>query len=339
MDQNSRNSEEVEIDLGRYVRLIFKHKITFFAVLLLTLAIGFTNYKLSPKIYRSSMMIQPPVIGSALTGANDLESAESLKGLIVNNAFKEQIGKRLKLDPANDFFAFQVIIPPITNILQVSVDLESKKKKFGVVLLKNLNILIFESYAKRIDAEFADINSHIKFNEREIVSAKEKVKNLQEQIKEIINRKDKLMEETKLVKKNTDDILAKREGLTDVNEIDGVTRNASILLLSNFLQNNSSYLNQLNNQFSDLNIREININLELKNISSKISDFQMNIDKLKIRNGFVLNVKTISKPRVSLVPINSMGKKKIAILIAMGMFFGLLAVFLQGFWVNNLGKK
>ena len=336
MDQNC---EELEIDLSKYVRMLVKRKNTFIAVLLLTLALGFTNYKLSPKIYRSSMMIQPPVIGSALTGANDLESAESLKGLIVNNAFKEQIGKRLKLDPANDFFAFQVIIPPITNILQVSVDLESKKKKFGVVLLKNLNILIFESYAKRIDAEFADINSHIKFNEREIVSAKEKVKNLQEQIKEIINRKDKLMEETKLVKKNTDDILAKREGLTDVNEIDGVTRNASILLLSNFLQNNSSYLNQLNNQFSDLNIREININLELKNISSKISDFQMNIDKLKIRNGFVSNVKTISQPRVfnNLVSPN---KKKILVLsIVMGLIFGLMAVFLQGFWVNNLGKK
>ena len=339
MDQNSRNHEEVEIDLSHYIKMIAKRKKTLIVVFLLTFAIGVTNILFSPKMYRSSMMIQPPVIGPALTGANDLESAESLKGLIVNNAFKEQIVKNLKLDPSDDFFDFQVIIPPTTNILQVSVDLESEKKELGVVLLQNLNVIIFESYAKRIEAEFSDINSQIKFNERAIVNAKEKTKNLEEQIKEVIARKDKIIEETKLVKKNTEEILEKREGLTNANKIDGITRNTSIFLLSNFLQNNSSYLNQLNNQFSELTIRGLNLNMELKNKTSKISNFQMEIDNLKIRKSFVANLKKISQPRRSKDYVSPSIKKTLVLSIAMGLIFGLMAVFLHEFWANNLVKK
>ena len=63
MEQNNANYEEVEIDLSQYVKMIVKRKKTFIAVFMLILAIGVTYVLFSPKIYRISMMIQPPVIG------------------------------------------------------------------------------------------------------------------------------------------------------------------------------------------------------------------------------------------------------------------------------------
>ncbi|MCG2711035.1 MAG: Wzz/FepE/Etk N-terminal domain-containing protein [Candidatus Omnitrophica bacterium] len=339
MHKNNRNYEELEIDLSQYIKTIVNRKMTLIVVLLLTLAIGVSYILFSPKMYRSSMMIQPPAVGPSMTGANDIDSAESLKGLIVNNAFNDELSRKLKLDPEKDSVEFKVRISDKTNILQVSVDLESKKKEFGVVLLRNLNGLIFDSYSKRIEAERAEIDSQVKFNERAIVNAKEKAKNLQEQIKEVTARKDKLMGEIKLVSINTEQILEKRAGLTKGNAINEITENVSILLLSNFLQNNSSYLNQLNNQSSELTIHQSNLNLELKNTTSQISDFQMAIDKLKIRADFISNLKTISQPRVSGNPVSPNKKKVLVISIAMGLFFGLLTVFLREFWVNNLVKK
>ncbi|MCG2711234.1 MAG: Wzz/FepE/Etk N-terminal domain-containing protein [Candidatus Omnitrophica bacterium] len=340
MDQNSQNHEEEEIDLSQYIKTIVKRKKTLIVVFLLTLAIGFTYILFSPKMYRSSMLIQSPVVGPSLTGANDLDSAENLKGLIINNAFNDELSKRLKIDLGEALgIEFKVFIPPKTNILQVSVDLRSEKKEYGVVLLRNLNDVILDSYAKRIEAERAEIDSQVKFNERAIANAKEKSKNLEEQIKEVTARKDKLMEEIKLVSINTKQILEKCAGRTKGDAINEITENVSILLLSNFLQNNSSYLNQLNNQSSELTIDWVNLNLKLKITTSQISDFQMAIDKLKIKYNFISNLRTISQPRVSAKPLNSMGKKTLVILIAMGLFFGLLAVFLREFWLNNLVKK
>ncbi len=336
MDQNSQNYEEMEIDLSQYIKVIVKRKKTLIAVFLLTLAIGFTNILFSPKIYRASMMIQPPVIGPSLTGANDLESAENLKGLIINGAYNEELKKLLNMDLDKNPIGFKVEIPSKTNILQVSVDLESKKKEFGVVLLQSLSNLISGSYVKSIEARVSDIASQIKSNERAIVGAKEKAKNLQEQVKEVSVREDKLLEELKTVNLNTTQVWEKRDLYLKENTSSG---SSPALFFASYLQNNSNYLNQLNNQSSDLSIRRTNLNLELKNIDSQISEFQMEIDKLNISKDFIANLRIISQPRASFNPISSGKKKALAISIVMGLFLGVLAVFLQEFWANNLVKK
>lgn len=336
MDQNSQNYEEVEIDLSQYIKVIVKRKKTFIAVFLLILAVGIAYVLFSPKIYRISMMIQPPVVGQSLTGANDLESAENLKGLIVNGTFNDDLRKSLNLNFDDVNLEFKVVIPSKTNILQVNIDLENKQKEFGIVLLRNLANLISDSYAKMIEARIADISSLIKSSERAIVGAKEKAKNLQEQIKEVSLREDKLLEELKATNLTSAQIWEKRDLYLKESASLG---NSPALFLASFLQNNSNYLNQLNNQSSDLSIRRTNLNLDLKNIDSQISEFQMAIDKLNINKAFISNLKIIAQPRVSPNPIRPSKKKTLAISIVMGLFLGVLVIFLQEFWVNNLVKK
>jgi len=334
MDQNNQNYEE--IDISQYIRVIVKRKKTLIAVFSLTLAIGFVYVLFSPKIYRISMMIQPPVAGQSLTGANDLEPAENLKGMIINGAYNEELKKILNIDLDKNHLDFKVIIPSKTNILQVSIDLENKKKDFGVVLLRNLSNLISDSYVKTIEAKTNDILDQIKSNERAIVNAKERAKNLESQIKEITAREDKLRDEIKSININTAQILEKREKTLKENQ---ATESVTALLFANYIQNNSSYLNQMNNQFSDLSIRRVDLSLELKNIGTQIIDFQEEIDKLNISKGFISNLKIIAQPRVSLYPVRPEKKKILVISIIMGLFFGVFAIFLQEFWVRNLVKK
>ncbi|MFH1062498.1 MAG: Wzz/FepE/Etk N-terminal domain-containing protein [Candidatus Omnitrophota bacterium] len=336
MNQNSQDYEDGEIDLIQYIRIIFKHKNTFLVIFLLTLAFGLTKSMLSPKIYRSSMLIQPPAVGMSLTGANDIDSAENLKALIVNKAFNEEVYKRLKLYPIKDAVEFKVDIPKKTNILQVSIDLERKNKESGMVLLQNLNAVIAESYAKRIEAEYADIASQTEFKKRAIINTENKAKNFQEQIKEIIARKNKLNEEMKSVNANASQTLEKLKKLPTG---DKSSESASMLLLSNYLQNNANYLNQLNKELSALTIRLHRLNMKLQITTSQISDSRLEIDNLNIKNNFISNLKTIAQPRVSEKPINSIGKQTVVTLIALGLFLGLIAVFLQEFWLNNMVKK
>lgn len=336
MDQNSQNYEEVEIDLSKYIEVIVKRKNTFIAVFLLFLVVGLAITQFSPKIYRISMIIQPPIIGQSLTKPNDFEAAENLKSLITNGVYNDELKKILNMDLDENNLDFKVVIPSKTDILQVSVDRDSKTKEFGVTLLKNLCDVISVSYVKYINASIADAVNQVKLKGSAIMGAKEKAKNLQEQIKEVTAREDKLREEMKIVNNNTAQILAKREKLLKNN---AATEIESIWFLTNFIQNNLSYLNQLNNQFSDLSNRRINLSLELKNTDSQISELQMALYKLNISKDFISNLKIIAQPKISPIPVRLNKKKFLAISVVMGLFFGMLAIFLQEFWVNNLAKK
>lgn len=337
MNKNSQDYEDEGIDLSKYFRIILKHKNTFFVIFLLTLAFGLTKNMFSSKIYRCSMSIQPPAVGMSLTGGNDIDSAENLKGLIVNNVFNEQLYKKLNLDSGSTPFGFQVNIPAKTNILQVYIDLENKNKEFGKVLLRNLNDVISESYSKRIESEHADIDGQIRFKKNAIINAENKAKNFQEEIKEIIDRKDKLNEEVQSVNANVSQILEKLEKLSTNNEY---AESVSIwLLFSNYLQNNANYLNQLNNELSALTIRSYQQNLEIQTTTAQISDLQLDIEKLNIKNNSISNLKTIEQPRISANPINSIGKQTVVTLIALGLFLGLIGVFLRELFINNSVKK
>lgn len=334
--ENQQLMQEDEIDLSQYIKAIAKHKKTFLAVFLLILAAGIAYILFSPKIYRASMMIQPPVVGPSLSGANDLETAENLKGLIVNGVYNEKLKKISNIDSEIGSLNFKVKIPDKTNILKVSIDLEGRKKELGVDLLQGLSKTIFNSFVKSIGAKVGDILNQIKSNERAIISTKEKAKNLQEQIKEISLREDKLLEELKAVTLNAKEVWEKRDIYLKESAPSG---NSPALFLASYLQNNSNYLNQLNNQSSELSIRRANLGLEFKNIEVQVSNYQTEIDKLNINKDFISNIKIIAQPKISPGPVSPNKKKTIAISIAIGLFSGLLAVFLQEFWVNNLVKK
>ena len=336
MEQHGQSCDEIVLDIREYINVVVKRKITFISVFLLIFALGVTSILFSPKLYNITMMIQPPVVGESLTGASDLESAESLKGMIINGAFDEQLKKKMDIDLNTGSLGFQVVIPEKTNILRVSVIQGSKTREFGIVLLQNLYDSISTVYAKRIAIKNSDIDNQIIQKELAISNVKEKIDNFQAQIKEIFDREDKLMDEVKKTNINTTQILDKREKtMKDSTPVESIPN----LLLTNLLQNNLSYLNQLNNQFSELSIRRSNLDLEIKDTESQIKSIQIDIDKLKENKLFVSNLKLIAQPRVSPTPIGPSKKKTLAISIVMGLFIGLLAVSLQEFWLNNLVKK
>jgi len=336
MSQENQNCDEMEIDLSKYVEVLVRRKMTFFVVFLFILIAGIGYILFSPKIYTISTLLQPPVSGEAVTGANDLESAENLKGLIINNAFDEVLSKRLNLDSSKTNFEFKVIIPKKTNILKVSIDQESKKKEFGIIILKNLVDLISESYSSRIEIRSNGIIDQIKQKERAIAKVKEKAKNLQKQINEAIVRENRLDEEMREINANTEQILGNREALLKKNEaLDSI----SIFLLTNFIQNNLSYSNQLSNQSTDLSIRRANLNLEIRNIDFQISDFQMIIDNLNMTKVFISNLRVLSQPRISPSPISPNKKKILALSIFLGLLCGIFMVFVHEFWQKNLKGK
>lgn len=331
MEPVNMDNGEIEIDVNKYIAVVAKHKKMCIVLFLLILAVGFAVVQFFPEIYRISMLIQPPVSGELLTGAHDLEFAENLKSLIVNKAFHEKLGERLKPALNIDALKFDVVIPEKTNILQVSIDLESREKEFGVVLLRNLYELLSDVCAERIEIRTNTIVNRIK--QKEI--AVEKARNLQDQINAIADREDKLREEMKTITALLAKILAENAGLKN----NAGAENPSDLLRLNLIQSNLNYSNQLNSQCRELSIRGDSLRREAKTIDARINDFQTAIDTLNANKGFISNLRIISRPKVSPHPVRNPHKNKVLALSAViGLFFGVIAAYLREFQAHALKK-
>jgi len=338
MEQDNLYCKEIEIklDLMGHIKVLIKRKKTFIAVFLLTFSVGIVYAFFSPKMYKISMMIRPPVAGPSLKGKDDLESAENLKTLIINGAYNEELKKisNPRLDKNN--LRFNVEIANNTNILKVSVDLEGNKKEFGIALLNDLANLISNNYTKRIEAVTEYVINQIKLKESAIASAKEQINNLQVQIKEITARQDKLKNEMQTININTALMIENRDRLVKENPAE---ESANYLLIANYIQNSSRYLNQLNSQFSEISSRKIDLEFDLKNVDMQIDNLQKEIDKLNTEKGFISNLRIITQPKVLPDPLGPNKKKILKLTIITGLLLAASAVFLQEFLANKLVKN
>jgi len=116
------------------------------------------------------------------------------------------------------------------------------------------------------------------------------------------------------------------------------SEDASAILLTNYLQNNADYLSQIYGQISELSIKRINFNMELKNLDSEIINYQTLIDQLNAKKEFISNLIVISPPKISRSPISPNKKQIMIISIAIGLILGASAAFSKEYLSNNFRK-
>ncbi|MGA2775756.1 MAG: Wzz/FepE/Etk N-terminal domain-containing protein [Candidatus Omnitrophota bacterium] len=337
MEQNSQNYEEMDIDLNQYIKVLAKRKKTFVRVFLSILAIGLAYIVLAPKIYKITMIIQTPITEESLSEKESpsLNMSENLKFLVINKAFNTEIMKKLDLDPLKTDLYFYVSIPSNTNLMELSINERSKDRELGIKILTVLYDIVFKKYSGLIQLKNDEIDNEIKIIINNIVSLKENVDPLEERLKEITLRQEKLYDEIKSVSANTTDLVNKRDILLKNASKDN---EMSSLLYSNTIQLNLGYINQLNNQLADFKSRAIDRRSEIKNLKTQIDNYQIEIDKLKLKKQLFSNLKILKEPEASRYPISPSKKRSLILSIFLGFISAVSAVFLQEYWKNNLKK-
>lgn len=333
--ENQHLVQEYEVDLSRYIKVIMKRKMTFILVFLLTFASGFARIQFSPKIYKITMVIQLPIIGESLTNKNYPETLENIKFLLSNGAFNAEIVKRLNLKPGAADLNFEVSVPPNTNFIMVSVNQKTENKELGMKILRTLFDILSDRYSVSIQLEGDRVENEIKIILNNIARAEESISSLDDRLKEIKQRDDKLLDEVKSVNANTADLIKRRDILLRDNP---KGNEIASLLYSNVIQFNLGYMNQLNNQIADVKNKEIDKQLEIKDYRMMINNSQIEIDKLKMRKQFSSGLKILKEPEVSsLVGLNK--TKVLFLTIFLGLILAASVVLLQEFWANNMVKK
>lgn len=298
--QDNSSCSQEEIDLFELLRVFIRRIKIFFLVSISIFAIGFIWSRFIPNICRVSISIFPPIGNERLIGVNDSKYFEKIKSLINSQVFNEELKKRSSSDFNNTSIEFKAEIPEKSNILRINVDLEERKKELGVLMLGNLGSLISGSYARNIEINTANIISQINQNEQVIQNYKEKIRNLPEQIKEIMVRKDKLI---------------------------------AVFAATKCQENNSRYIDMLNKELSKLSLRSDNLTFELSEAISKTSELQTKIYELTMSKDFISSALIISGLRTSFSPLNSRKNRIVSLSLNLALFLGVCAGFLQEYWV------
>ena len=166
-----------EIDLREYLKILCKHQRIFFIVFCLIFILGLVRIPFLPKIYRVSMLVQPPNLGKILSPGGNLEFAENLKSSVLSGVFNDELNQRIGLDLSADRLKFITEIPYKTDSLKISIDLDDRKKDLGVVILRDLADVIASRYARQIELKSLEIEDEL----FEKTSALESLRNQTEQ--------------------------------------------------------------------------------------------------------------------------------------------------------------
>jgi len=158
-----------------------------------------------------------------------------------------------------------------------------------------------------------------------------------------------MVQELKDVKKNTDNIIVQRENFLK-DPAKNPDSGLADLLYSTTIQQNVAFFNTLQNQISDLKIEKEQSKAVLKTLEKEIDDLKLDIERMKIemnegiateidgikieidelqnRISHVQNIKMISEPSASTLPIKPNKKLNIMLSLFIGLILSVFIAFI-----------
>ena len=300
--------QEEEINLRDYINVVLKRKRTIFTILFVSVAVAVIVSFLSPRVYRISMILEPPRVEVTSEGMPIyLDSPENIKTVIESGSLNSKIIKALNLDSTTRI-KFRVSQPSGTSILKISIERQEKETEDGIRILNQLVDELSKSYFDRVEFKKNSIENEISAISSDIAVKNSEIKSRGEMLRILEERKNGLIDEIKEIK------------LTKSKKFD---KGEALLV---------NYLDQLNRQLVDLKIEKENIKIIIMNSQSETEKLQIDIELLNLAKEGIHDMRLIQKPTVSPNPIKPKKKQNVAISSVLGLMLGIFIAFLQEYW-------
>jgi len=289
-----------EIDLMEIFSILWNHKGLMIAVtaviVILTGAITLTL----PKIYRTSVVIEPSIINTTADGRFiHLDTVQNIKGKIMSNAYHQRIISTLALDPEPAELKFSTDIPANSTIIKVSYDVEADQIPQGIAILNRLvdelradyedeiarrkdalakDVLMKQNQVQQLDIRRKDMEKQIAIKEKAITERRDQIAIKQESIRIYEQREKDLLQELKEVKDNTDAITRQRDAFLGESSTSGGS-GLTELLYSTTIQQNVAFFNELRNQISDVKMRREQALAAIRTMEKEIGEIHLEIER------------------------------------------------------------
>ena len=321
------DSNSDEINLYGLFQVIWKRKFLIIAIFLIAVIAAAVKSYTSPPVYRVGAFVSPGWIYTEGGKATNIDSAENIKSLIDNKAFCPKIKESLKLDPllyANLKFSLSLVKG--TDALSISYD--TKDPAQGKIILGELLKQLMEYYKNRTEtarATFENKTARIINDKKMIMSdmklLREKADLLKITQKKLVNQFTGIEENTRVIMRERNEMLKKGEK----------TDSVALLLYSNTIQQNLSYIDSLNAYLEKNAIEQESTKNALSKAEIDIRNKESEIIFLDSEAKKIEGLKIIQEPYTFPNPVGPRKIRNMAIAGVTSLFFGIFLVFFLEF--------
>ncbi|MBU4488100.1 MAG: hypothetical protein KKI13_03425 [Candidatus Omnitrophica bacterium] len=283
----------------------------------------------TPKVYEVSMVVELPTIGVDDSGTPIfVVRPDIIKAKIEDGVFNLNVVNVLKLDSQKAGIGLKVSQPRDLTLLKLNIDEPEDKKELGTKILNQFFNEMADFYKDSTETRKGDIDNRITLISNQIKKKNDSIKLNEENFKIFEIRAKEVISEIMSIKINTEQLLAKRDILLEkkVQADDPGT-----LLYLDVIQQNISCFDRLNNQLADIKIRKNDTANGIKSRQNEITEFGIEIERLKRNKENIHGIKLIQKPRASLKATGPNKKKNIVLAGILGLMAGTLSAFFTEF--------
>jgi capsular polysaccharide biosynthesis protein len=325
-----------EINLIDYLKVLWKWKWLIIAGTLVCAVIAAVISLRMPEIYEVSTVIEPGIADVKDDGSFIyIDSVANISGKINEGVYDRNIQKALHPNSLKAGINFKFTIAKKTNIIKIISQWKEENRDFGIKATGQLLRFLVDDYERIVKSRKAVFDGQI-FSKQNNIKKFETQRELSEKsLKDIKRRMGGLKKEADNVKNNTEDLIKQRDSLLKESKAEA---EMPILLYSTTIQQNISYLNQINNQIYDFKEKTKEVLQEIGDAERGIDSAKIEIDMLEVNKGMISNIKVIQEPDVSLHPVKPK-KKQIVLLTTVVALF--MAVFLAFFieYIKNATRS
>jgi capsular polysaccharide biosynthesis protein len=348
-------AREDEIDLYELFLVLRKRYKLIAAVFMISVAAAAVLSFLLPPVYRVSAFLSPGWLSVSEQGSiTYIDTSDNIAYLVENGGYTMQVIEALGLAPEKyaEKLEFEANHPKNSNIVQITHDTDDAE--FGRRVMEELLGLLKEFYRERLDIRREAKDKEVEIlrnkitttgnlkslilNEKKKLSSNIKLE--KNRLSLLKNTENTLIKQLENVEKNTKIIMEQRAGMLDQDK--DAKDAVSLLLYSNTIQQNISYIDRLNSELDKNRLEQDSArnslekfklslkdkDIELRNKDTEILDIEQKIKVLKLEKQKMEGVRIVQEPTVNPVPVRP--RKLVNVAVAgVGSFF--IGVFLAFF--------
>ena len=329
---------EDEINLIDYLRVLCKWKCFIIVGTLLCAAAAAVISFWMPKVYEITMSIEPGTINVGNDGRFIyIDTVDNIGRKINEGIYDKRMVKLLNIDPLKTDFRFKADIKKGEqgNLIKISSEWAEKDVDLGLKASGELPVFLASDYKKIIEQRKGSYDSRIIMKQNEMEKAETRRSMQQANLKNLRQKKNKLLGTINEVRENAEKIVHHRDLLLkNKSDMDDM----ALLLYSTILQQNVSYSNQLSNELYSLNTIEEEIKSKIEEFPENMADIKAELKILTLEKSLIGNIKVIQEPEVSLYHVKPKKKQIVLLSVVVGLFVMIfLAFFIE--YIKNASES
>jgi len=321
--ENNSNSNNLGgnyevISLYDLIQILIKRKKLIILVFMICVLAAVVGSLMMDPVYRIFSVLSPGQYFDQEGQIRFVSSPENLSSIIARGSFHSQVLERLNWDPKKpeNNIDVQTDLPRGTDNVYLSIDSANTDK--AREYMNGLIGYLFDYYGQRTRVITGKIKNSINASEKKLSVLKETEKRLRAQLEQI--------------QANTADIIAQRAALL---RNPGEAETLPLLLYSNTIQQNVSYMDQLYKSLEENSMEQKNLEQNIDDLLLQLSGSNGMSGEDVIEKGSFEGLIVVQEPTVEPDRVKPNRTLMVALAAVLGLFLGIFMAFFKEFWQSQ----